>query len=384
MAYEVFLSTAGVLFYYLFGQINILDMSKKIRIKDVAQKAKVSQGTVDRVIHDRGRVNPEVKKKVLKVMEELGFERNLIASALAKNQTFRFGVLLPDPNTDPYWAEPYKGIKKAAQLVRHYGVVTEMYYFELESSDSFSKEAKKMLKQPLDALLFPPLFLKEGKWLLEACKKRGIPNVMINTNIENTDSLCYIGQNSYQSGVLAARLLHVSNQENEIFLILNLTTGTTNAVHLMQKAQGFKDYFKQNDIQKVSFVVEEFSDFSNKRKLREFLKKIEREYPELSGIFFTNSRAYYAVNCMEGTYWEKVKIAGFDLVEPNIQLLHQNKIHFLINQNPFEQGYLGITHLHQHLILKEAIPNIVYLPLDIVVKENVQYYLERNQHVHMV
>ena len=359
-------------------------MNKNVRIKDVAEKANVSTGTVDRVIHNRGRVKPEVKKKVLKVMKELGYERNLIASALAKNQSFRFGVLIPDPKIDPYWELPYNGIQKAASKVKHYGVTLEMHHFELEKPDSFFKAAKKMMKVANDAILFPPLFLKEGKWLLEECKKKNIPNVMINTNIENLESLCYIGQDSYHSGVLAARLLNSETQEKKTFLILNLTTGSTNAVHLIEKTNGFKDYFKKNNIEDVKILIEEFGEFDNKRKLKNFFKKIIKQNPNLAGIFFTNSRAHHAVECLDDETLNKIKIAGFDLIEPNIKYLHENKIDFLINQNPFEQGYLGISHLYQHLILKETIPKILHLPLDIVVKENVKYYLERKQHIYII
>ena len=50
-------------------------MKKRVRIKDIADKAGVSTGTVDRVLHDRGRVAPNVKKRVLEVVDELGYER---------------------------------------------------------------------------------------------------------------------------------------------------------------------------------------------------------------------------------------------------------------------------------------------------------------------
>jgi LacI family transcriptional regulator len=46
-------------------------------------------------------------------------------------------------------------------------------------------------------------------------------------------------------------------------------------------------------------------------------------------------------------------------------------IDFLINQNPVEQGYLGITCLFNHLLLKTTVEKVQYLPLDIVVTENV-------------
>ncbi|MBK8562117.1 MAG: hypothetical protein IPN76_01915 [Saprospiraceae bacterium] len=54
-------------------------------------------------------------------------------------------------------------------------------------------------------------------------------------------------------------------------------------------------------------------------------------------------------------------------------------IDFLINQNPVEQGYLGITCLFNHLLLKTTVEKVQYLPLDIVVTENVDYYLRRQK-----
>ena len=42
-----------------------LQMQKKVRIKDIAHKAGVSTGTVDRVLHNRGYVSEDAKQKVL-------------------------------------------------------------------------------------------------------------------------------------------------------------------------------------------------------------------------------------------------------------------------------------------------------------------------------
>ncbi len=356
--------------------------TRRVRIKDVAEKAGVSTGTVDRVIHNRGKVNPEVKKKVEQVMKELGFERNLIASALAQNKVFRFGVLLPDPKSDPYWEQPFNGIKKAEEFVKHYGVIIEQYLFELLDPSSFLKQAKKIMKHPYDAILFPPLFLKEGKWLLEACQKKGIPNVMINTNIENANSLCYIGQDSYQSGVLAARLISIGTPRKATVLILNLTKGSTNAKHLLEKVQGFNDYFKDNP--NIDILVEEFEGFNNRRKLKNYLKKIKQKHPNLAGIFFTNSGAYYAIEALDEQFFQEITIVGFDLIEQNTKHLQNSTIDFLINQNPFEQGYLGVINLYRHLVLKKTVQSIQHLSLDIVVKENIQCYLEKKEQLPIV
>ncbi|MEE0620822.1 MAG: LacI family DNA-binding transcriptional regulator, partial [Prevotella sp.] len=58
-------------------------MSEKIRIKDIAERAGVSVGTVDRVLHGRPNVSPSAKAKVDAVLKELDYKANVYASALA-------------------------------------------------------------------------------------------------------------------------------------------------------------------------------------------------------------------------------------------------------------------------------------------------------------
>ena len=46
-------------------------LGKNIRIKDIARLAGVSAGTVDRVLHNRGRVSEEALQKITAVMEQI-------------------------------------------------------------------------------------------------------------------------------------------------------------------------------------------------------------------------------------------------------------------------------------------------------------------------
>ena len=64
------------------------------------------------------------------------------------------------------------------------------------------------------------------------------------------------------------------------------------------------------------------------------------------------------------------------MVEPNIKLLKEDKIDFIINQNPILQGYNGIMNFVNHYILKKEVRKTQYLPLDIVLKENVDFYID--------
>jgi len=354
-------------------------MKDRIRIKDIALKAGVSTGTVDRVIHNRGNVSAATRQRVKEVMEELGYEPNIMASTLAYNRQFRVVVLLPDYQEDPYWSQPNQGIEKARLAIRHYGLELDRYYFDPHDVDGYLHIIDEIWSKPdlPDAILFAPLFLRESQALLDKCKASGTPNVMINTNIENSDSLCYIGQDSYQSGVLAARLLNFGVNKGDTVLMLNLDSGVTNAKHLINKEKGFRDYWSNKMERQVHILKRDFEDFQNKPRLEAFLQDLLREHPKLSGIFVSNSRAYKVVESLPDQQLKKIKIVGYDLIEANVKYLRSNKIDFIINQNPIKQGYLGLMNIANHLILKKNVASLQYLPLDIVVQENLDYYLKK-------
>ena len=72
----------------------------KIRIKDIAQKANVSVGTVDRVLHNRGEVAKKTRVQILKIIKELGYTPNILAKSLASRKLYRIAVLVPDSDND--------------------------------------------------------------------------------------------------------------------------------------------------------------------------------------------------------------------------------------------------------------------------------------------
>lgn len=58
----------------------------RIRIKDIAQMAGVSVGTVDRVLHSRSGVSESSRIKVEEILKKLNYQPNMYASALASNK----------------------------------------------------------------------------------------------------------------------------------------------------------------------------------------------------------------------------------------------------------------------------------------------------------
>jgi LacI family transcriptional regulator len=349
---------------------------KKVTIKDIAKLAGVSRGTVDRVINGRGNVAPEVEKKIIKIASELGFEKNIIASTLASNKQYRIAIVTPDPNSDPFWAQPREGMFNALELVKHYGIKVDFFDFNLFKKDEFCMQMENAILSRPDAIMTAPTFTQESIDYMEQAERQNIPFLTINTEIKHQDILCYVGQNSFHSGYLAGRLFYLRLQPGDEIIAINLGHRLSNAQHYFDKVEGLKSYIQQHNMQSNPVYFYEFEDFGIYEKLNKFWSDIKAVHPKMKAIFFTNSRAYKIVDILTDEECKQYHIVGFDLIAPNIKHIKGGKIDFIINQNPFQQGYLGILNFVNHYVLKKQIRQIQYLPLDIVVKENVDFYLD--------
>jgi LacI family transcriptional regulator len=349
--------------------------NKIIRIKDIAERAGTSKGTVDRVLHNRGRVAEDVRERILAIIKELNYEPNRIAQSLKSQRTYHIAVLIPDAAVDSYWEAPLAGIERAEKELRQYGIRISRHVFTPHVVQSFLAKANEATKENPDGVLIAPVFYKEVMPFFENWKAQGTPYVLFNTQIESVDPLCYIGQDSYRSGSLAAKILSYGLPDPCSLLVLHINEDIPNSAHLITKEQGFRDYFLQNEkVSQYQVISRDIDAFDI--NIDAHLEEILTTDPVVKGIYVTNSKAFEVAAYLEKHGIEGIKLVGYDLLQPNLDYLENGRIHFLINQNPLGQGYWGIHQLANYLVFNQEIPPIKFLPLDIITKENLDYYLD--------
>jgi LacI family transcriptional regulator len=78
-----------------------------LTIKDVAALARVSKGTVSKVLNDGNGVGAETRARILKIIQELDYQPNAAAQGLASKRTYNIGVIIPHTGTysmsTAYW-----------------------------------------------------------------------------------------------------------------------------------------------------------------------------------------------------------------------------------------------------------------------------------------
>ena len=78
---------------------------------------------------------------------------------------------------------------------------------------------------------------------------------------------------------------------------------------------------------------------------------------------------------LENSKISKKLVIGYDLIEDNVDFLRKGTINFLLGQKPEEQGRNSIQALFNFIMTKKRIDKINNSPIDIIVKENVEFYL---------
>ncbi len=161
-----------------------------ITIKEVAKDANVSIATVSRVLNNHDSVTSETRKNVLKVMKELGYNRNEVARSLKMRCTNTIGIVAPKLS-NVYFMEI---VEVMDQLLTPLGYTMIISC----SNDSVAEEQKRiqvLLDRNVDALVVIPAGLQGFHFTTKSISR--VPIVMVDRYIEGVNADAVLVDNRY-------------------------------------------------------------------------------------------------------------------------------------------------------------------------------------------
>ncbi|MCL2477956.1 MAG: LacI family transcriptional regulator, partial [Treponema sp.] len=249
-------------------------------VREIARLADVSIGTVDRVLHSRGRVSPDTAERIRAIIDQNHFIPNPIARRLKRNRAYRFCALVPQRDLDcGYWEQVNMGIQRGANEVAAMGIDTEIIEFNHYDSAAFRKAARDTLAKEPDGVIFAPVFPEIARPFTESLQKKKIPYTFFDADLPDAKPICTIGQDSFRGGYLAGKLLH---------LFIGKVTGSVavlydpRSYHIGRRRDGFLRYSKEHGFKTIikNYAYREGMVQTN-RRITSFLKNQEN----LQGVF---------------------------------------------------------------------------------------------------
>ena len=351
---------------------------ENIRIKDIAARAGVSVGTVDRVLHGRPNVSQSAREKVEKALEEMDYQPNVYASALAYNKDYTFYCIIPLHESEAYWDEVEEGVRADIARRRDFHLSIKMVYYERFNDDSFQKASNECLNSKPDGVIVVPARLELTQKFTQKLTDQGTPFILLDSYLPDLKPLAFFGQDSFQSGYFAARMLMlIAREEKEIMLMKQLKDGHIGSKQQNNRETGFRHYMRDH-FPKVKITEVNLPLDGKREEFAAILETFFTEHPHVHHCITFNSKAHLVGEFLLRTNRRNVQIMGYDMVPKNAECVRQGSISFLIAQHAYMQGYSCVETLFQAIVLRKEVTPVNYMPIELLTRENIEFYRRTN------
>lgn len=311
-------------------------------IKEIADLAGVSRGTVDRVLNNRGAVSPQTADKVLEIVRALNYRPNKAGIALAaQKKKYKIGVILFSEH-NPFFDEVMEGVREKAAELQDYGITTITRRVEFDAEAQLLA-IDQLLEEGIHGLMLAPYNHMRIREKIDRLMEQQIPVVTVNTDIGGSRRMAYVGSDYFQGGCIAAGLLALMT-EGEVGL--GIVTGSSNVLCHTERIRGLQHTLSASypQIRVVQILENHDDEFESYTLTRRLLL----EHPDINALFFSAAGVHGGCRAAEES-GRRLKIITFDEVPTTLEMLKKGVISATISQQPYRQGARSLDLLFEYL-----------------------------------
>lgn len=288
-----------------------------------------------------------------------------------KDKNVKFVSLIPQSNPNEYWQYIDDGFTKAALDFEKHNVTIEKCYFNQFDASSFLPVTEYILSLNPDAVIMAPVFREPTLSFIAKLNERGIPFSFVDSKLSETNYLTYFGQNSFQSGYIAAKILLSLKENTYDVLVMTISRKGDESNQSMSRYSGFLQYMSDNNLaEHISLVTIELKDDDDAYNAQ-LLEDTLRVNPNIRAAITFNSKVQKLVSIVN----KDIRIVGYDILPVNVEMLKNGDIFSLIAQQPEKQSFYSASALFRSLVLGQAVEKDNFLPIDVLYVDNVEDYI---------
>lgn len=176
-----------------------------VTIKDVAAQANVAPSTVSRVISDSPLISEKTKRKVQKVMDEMGYHLNYNAQMLATQSTKTIGIIMKNSTSEFMHSSFFP------EVIRGISALCSKHDFSIslttgESEDEIFTDTVKMVRgKRVDGMIV--LYSKKDDKVVPYLIESGIPFVVIGKPLIQSSKIMFVDNDNVQAAKEATDFL---------------------------------------------------------------------------------------------------------------------------------------------------------------------------------
>ena len=355
-----------------------MESNQRIRIKDIAEQAGVSVGTVDRVLHGRKNISKDSLAKVQHVLEQLNYVPNHYASALASNKTYDIVAILPMHEVDSYWARVENGLFEGVKRYSDFRINFRIFRYDPFSNDSFEAQFRLLLEaQPFAVIIGPIFSYPIMKRHIDQLVQHRIPYALIDSNWPEFQPVTFYGQDSHRSGEFAARIiLMAAASAPQVALFRLIGEGRVASRQQLNREVGFRNYMQEHSPQTEILPLNLY--VYDRQGVREALRNFFALHPALAHGLSFNSSIHFIARFLQEEMPDRphVTLLGYDAVDANVRCIRDGSVDFLIAQHPRKQGLNCMRSMVNACVLHMPQKQIHYMAIELLTRENIDFYVD--------
>lgn len=107
-------------------------MNTKVTMKDIAEKLGVSSVTISKALNDKDGVSEELKEKIKRVADEMGYRYNTMAKSMKEGLSYNIGVIVSErfigDDVQSFYLNFFSKISKCLESFNYYGILHNLSY----------------------------------------------------------------------------------------------------------------------------------------------------------------------------------------------------------------------------------------------------------------
>ncbi|MCH3918331.1 MAG: LacI family DNA-binding transcriptional regulator [Spirochaetia bacterium] len=339
-----------------------------VTIQEIAEKAHVSRGTVDRALNNRKGVNPEVADHVRAIAKELGYTPDIAAKSLANRRYHRKKIgILAFSDARPLFGMLQDGIRDGLKMYKDLGFRIELVVQRDYDPEEQVRLIDQLMARHIDGLALTPINDVQVRTKLQELEAKHIPIVCMNTSIEEVHYLAYVGCDYLKTGYVGADLFgFLAHGEKEEIAVI---AGSRENLGVEERVKGFLENIRLNypNLQ----VIEVLHNDENGELSYKMTKQLLQRHADVRNICYAGpfpGKGIQAIIDERGK--NDLHIITYDETADIKQLLKDGLTIATIGQDPYAQGFNGIQILCNYLLTGATCSPVQQLTQIVVLMKN--------------
>ena len=341
-------------------------------IKEIAKELNISIGTIDRVIHNRGRVSAETRARVEAYLREIGFVPNRNGQALAASARKRkLAIILPFHEDDiiPFNKRLLEGLQSSYGSLEDANIEVREFLHKYTLGSDILAILDEAEEWQADAFIILSKHDTTLTQRLQKLQSAGALIITLNTDLPNSQRQYFVGYDNYAGGRVAMQMLSYMLGSKGRILVL---AGSQEEESHYQRLQGALSYLREElpyiELLNILYEGEAYSLSAD----------IFCGEAAPDGVLALSVQAAHVADLVNQAQSNRTtRIGVFDSLDIHEEYLRNRRIDFIIDQDPLSQSKKAISRVRNHFLFSNVKQSEKWFSRNtVILRENLNSFAE--------